>query len=248
MNKPFMKYAYHTDIGKRLRNEDHFHVPTTGDSVPFVAVADGMGGHAAGFRASELAIEGLCELLQEDVLLNPVGQLRRIVQKVNQTIYLHAHTEDGCRSMGTTLTLALLLDGRYIAVNVGDSRLYHYDGTTLEQITVDHSLVAILVENGEITQEEAYHHPQRNIITRALGTRAYETIDVFDKTWDAGDLLLLCSDGLHGTLTDEHIRGVLDCGLSLEQTCELLIERSLRAGATDNITVVLAQYEGGTSA
>ena len=242
-----MIYAAATHIGRRLKNEDNLYIPKGQGGIPFVAVADGMGGHAAGYRASTLAIEGMMEALGgfEAPAGDAVPALRGAVRAANSTIYRQAQTEQGCRGMGTPLTLALLYEQEYIAANIGDSRLYQFDGERLIQVTRDHSLVAVLVASGSITQEEAERHPQRNIITRALGTSPHEDADYFTRQWRRGDLLLLCSDGLYGCVPHAVLERVLKQRMPLVQTAEAFIQLALDAGGTDNITVVLTQNTGG---
>ncbi|HWR21961.1 MAG TPA: Stp1/IreP family PP2C-type Ser/Thr phosphatase [Feifaniaceae bacterium] len=245
-----MIYAACTHIGRRLKNEDSLYVPKRPGETAAVAVADGMGGHAAGLRASTLAVEGVSSALGQIRIPADaaVRALRDILQRINYDIYRHAQTEEGCRGMGTTLTLALLYETEYIAANIGDSRLYHFDGETLTQVTRDHSLVAVLVASGSITQEEADRHPQRNIITRALGTSAYEEADFFTRQWKTGDVLLLCSDGLYGSVPHEELTRALKSGAPLEETANTLINLALDAGGTDNITAVLVRNTGGDAA
>ena len=243
-----MKYAAQTHVGRRLRNEDNLYLPC-GCGVQLIAVADGMGGHAAGERASFLAVEGLRAALCSDpdgrLRGDPMLRIRQAIRQVNLDILEHARTEEGCRGMGTTLTLAMLFPDQYIAANIGDSRLYHFDGWSITQVTHDHSLVAVLVANGEITVEEANVHPQRNIITRALGTSEHEEADFFQRRWVKDDVLLLCSDGLYGSVTDEEMEEALRKDAPLTEICDELVFRALSAGATDNVTVVLARNEGG---
>lgn len=247
-----MIIASQTNIGRRISNEDSFLVPKEAHTLKLIAVADGMGGHAAGKRASYLAVTGLEEQLEEELRSglkgDPVKQLRDAIRVVNRDIFLHAQTEEGCRGMGTTLTLALLMEDQYIAANVGDSRLYHFDGWSLTQVTHDHSLVAVLVASGEITLAESYVHPHRNIITRALGTSKYEEADYFHRRWHAGDILMLCSDGLHGVLQDESLEEMLRREQPPQALCDMLIEAALAEGGTDNITVVMAKHTGGDPA
>ncbi len=242
-----MIYAARTHIGRRLKNEDSFYVPRLPEEPRLVAVADGMGGHAAGLRASTLAVEGLSSQLAsfDEPADMAVRALRQVLYTVNSDIYQHAQTEEGCRGMGTTLTLALLYEHEYIAGNIGDSRLYHFDGETLTQVTRDHSLVAVLVASGSITQEEADRHPQRNIITKALGTSSREEADFFHRNWETGDVLLLCSDGLHGCVPHADLLRALKSGERLEEIAQTLIQSALDAGGTDNITAVLVQNAGG---
>lgn len=241
-----MEYASGTHIGRRARNEDSFYVPQHDDSLRLIAVADGMGGHAAGKRASMLAVEGLVHTLSAGAYLNedPMTQLRTAIRTVNRVVYHHARQDEGCRGMGTTLALALILGGQYIAANIGDSRIYHLDEWRLMQVTQDHSFVAVLVQSGELTKEQANIHPQRNIITRAVGTMAHEEADYFQRRWNKGEVLMACSDGLHGTLSDEELEDCLRMESPLQDICDTLIERALSAGATDNISVVLAKHTG----
>ncbi len=242
-----MEYAFTTNIGRRLRNEDNYYIPREGDVTPLFMVADGMGGHAAGIRASTMAVEGLAALLGRKPLPEDVAKsVHDAIERVNLSIYRHAQANEGCRGMGTTLTLALIPEnGTYIAANVGDSRLYHFNGQSLAQVTTDHSLVAVLVATGEITKAEAARHPQRNIITRALGTGAYEEIDLFSRGFQPGDMLLLCSDGLHGMLSDDKIAHMLSEDRPLQETCDALVDAALLCGGTDNVTVVIVRLEGG---
>jgi protein phosphatase len=124
--------------------------------------------------------------------------------------------------------------------------VYHLDDWRLTQITQDHSLVAVLVETGEITKEQAHIHPQRNIITRAVGTMAHEEADYFQRRFNEGDILMACSDGLHGAVSDELLEDCLRMNQPLDLICDTLIEKALINGATDNITVALARNIGGT--
>jgi len=242
-----MIYAASTHIGRRPRNEDSLLVPDAG-APPLAAVADGMGGHAAGQRASSLAVEELKAAFSDAAQDDLLRSLRLAINAANHSVYMHAETEPGCRGMGTTLVLALALPREYIAANIGDSRLYCLREGVLTQITEDHSLVNMMVASGVITREEAARHPQRNIITRALGTSAYEEADYFRRPWNEGDLLLLCSDGLHGALTDEQIAEELLLTRPLQETADALVRRALEEGGTDNVTVVLVRNTGGDAA
>ncbi len=232
-----MEYAYGSNIGRRECNEDNFSVPATSGIEGLFAVADGMGGHAGGERASMLAVRGLEKRLRAESTSN---QLLEAVKGINLEIYRRAQQEEECRGMGTTLVLALAQEKRYSVLNVGDSRLYHYNGT-LSQITRDHSLVALMLEQGLITAEQAVRHPHRNIITRALGTNVQVEVDVYECTWEPGDMLLLCTDGLYGSVSDEDIASVMRMDAPLQEICDTLLTKALDAGATDNITVVIVR-------
>lgn len=243
-----MIYASKSSIGRRARNEDLFRVPKQEESVPFVAVADGMGGHAGGSVASKLVIAGMNEELRSIRGDDPVGMLLRAVSAVNMDVYRTGQDSADLSGMGSTLVCALLFSTRFIAANIGDSRLYHFDGEKLDQVTVDHSLVEVLLQSGHITPEEARVHPNRNIITRAMGLSARVEADIFDRVWNPGDILLLCSDGLSGSVPHEEMQSVLASDGPLQELCDALVESALEHGATDNITVVLVQNEEGACA
>ncbi|MDO4573160.1 MAG: Stp1/IreP family PP2C-type Ser/Thr phosphatase [Clostridia bacterium] len=240
-----MKYASKTDIGKRVRNEDAFRVPSEEESRPLIAVSDGMGGHNGGTTASSMVIEGLgAELGALSLSSDPVGALKSAVQRINTSVFRRAESDPALAGMGATLVCALLTEKHFIAANIGDSRLYHFDGETIEQITTDHSYVEMLAASGQISREEARTHPQRNLITRAVGISLRAELDVFVREWQPGDMLLLCSDGLHGCVEDEAIAEVLRGGAPLEEKCGSLVKLALESGGSDNITVVLALCEG----
>lgn len=240
-----MKYAVKTDIGKRVHNEDSYLLSEKSEFPMLFAVADGMGGHAAGSVASSLLVD---QLEQFDCKIEPdreIELLRHAIENANLGIFRAAEKDRALHGMGTTLVAALILGENYIAVNVGDSRMYQFSKNTLESVTTDHSLVEQLVLAGAITKEEARVHPQRNIITRAMGLSPVVDVDLFERTWSSGDIILLCSDGLHGSVEDEDIITVLSSGRSLASMCDLLVQIALDNGGTDNITVILVQLEEG---
>lgn len=240
-----MKYAVKTDIGKRVHNEDSYYLTEKSDLPMLFAVADGMGGHAAGSVASRMLVE---ELAIVDRIIEPNRELqflRQSIEHANFAIYQAAEKDHALRGMGTTLVAALILGTHYIAANVGDSRMFHYNGETLVTVTTDHSLVEQLVLAGAITKEEARVHPQRNIITRAVGVSPVVEVDLFERVWSAGDILVICSDGLHGAVEEDDIISVLSSGRSLESMCDLLLQLALDNGGTDNITAILVRLEEG---
>ena len=242
-----MKYAAKTDVGHRSGNEDACHIPKTAEENALVIVSDGMGGHNAGEVASSLVITGMLEEMQNLRRDDLAHQLSTAVMNVNLDVYRAAEDDGNLSGMGATLVCALLEDARYLCANVGDSRLYQFSDGALRQITRDHSYVQMLVDCGDITPEEARTHPRRNLIMRAMGADARVSVDLFDNAWKAGDLLLLCSDGLSGPVPDEEIAEILRAGGATEETCAALIRRALDNGGTDNITVVLAANGGGVS-
>ena len=240
-----MKYAVKTDIGKRVHNEDSYFLTENNDLPMLFAVADGMGGHAAGSVASRMLVEELALVERNIEPSRELQALRQAIEHANLAIYQAAEQDSTLRGMGTTLVAALILGTHYIAANVGDSRMFHFDGESLTTVTTDHSLVEQLVLAGAITKEEARVHPQRNIITRAVGVSPVVDVDLFERDWHAGDILLLCSDGLHGSVDEDDIISVLSSSRSLESMCDLLLQLALDHGGTDNITAVLVRLEEG---
>ena len=240
-----MKYAVKTDIGKRVHNEDNYLLSDKSEFPMLFAVADGMGGHAAGAVASKLLVE---QLAMFDEMVEPERELellRHAIESANLGIYRAAEKDLALSGMGTTLVAALILGREYIAANVGDSRMYQYHDKTLDTVTTDHSLVEQLVLAGAITKDEARVHPQRNIITRAMGVSPKVDVDLFERVWNPGDILVICSDGLHGSVEDEDMISVLSSNRSLESMCDLLVQLALDNGGTDNITVILVRFEEG---
>lgn len=237
-----MKYASISEKGVRPRNEDSCYIPAA-DETPLVIVADGMGGHAAGDTASAMAVAVIRDAFADAGNCCRDG-IAGAVEEANTAIFLRSRREPALAGMGTTLVFALLSPPGVLAANVGDSRIYLFSRGTLRQISEDHSLVAALVAMGEITREEAMVHPRRNIITRALGTKDEERADVFDFPWNKGDTLLLCTDGLHGTLSDGEIAAVLSGENDIERAARKLVSAALDAGSADNVTVVLVRNEG----
>jgi PPM family protein phosphatase len=223
-----------TDSGrKRRRNEDAFVL-----DPPLFAVADGMGGAQAGEVASRLAAAAFREFHEADEL-EPEERVAAIIQEANHRIYERARSDAQVSGMGTTITAALLSDSGVAIGHVGDSRAYRLRQGTLEQLTEDHSLVADLVRSGRLSPDEADTHPQRSVITRALGTDPEVDVDTFTVPAEPGDVFLLCSDGLTTMVGDEEIVETIGKASTLEQATKALVKAANRAGGEDNITVVL---------
>ena len=222
-----------TDVGRqRSANEDSLVL-----QPPFFAVADGMGGARAGEVASAIAagaFEGASAAGEA-----AEAQLARILREANRRIYDLAVTDESRRGMGTTLTAAKVHDSEVSLGHVGDSRAYRLRDGELEQITRDHSLVAELERSGQITPEAAEHHPQRSIITRALGPEPDVEVDTYTLSARAGDLFLLCSDGLTSMISDDEVAAVLRTSATLDDAADALIKAANQSGGKDNITVVL---------
>lgn len=230
-----------TDVGRqRNHNEDAvFAAP------PLFVVADGMGGHAAGEIASELAVQTISQVAPA----YPSGpMLDNAVQEANRAVYAASCANERRSGMGTTVTAALLLQTRLAIAQVGDSRAYLLHRGTLQQLTRDHSLMQDLIDAGEITPAEARIHPQRNFITRALGTGPSVKADIYELNVSPGDRLLLCSDGLSGMLEDDDIEHVLST-VRNPQTCATnLIRAANRAGGYDNISAIVVDVPGNDAA
>lgn len=234
-----MIYAGVSVQGRRNRNEDCIFLPQNG-GLPLVIVADGMGGHNAGYLASRIAVDAAVRAVEKGDMDKPAELLQHAAEEANRAILAHADGDYTCRGMGTTMVMALLFTDHYIAANIGDSRLYHFHQDTLIQITRDHSYVWEMVHAGYITPEEARTHPQRNIITRALGTPDIGPIDLFENPWQPQDMLFLCTDGLYGSLDARDIERVLREEEDLQTACETLVQIASYGGSTDNISVVLS--------
>ena len=245
-----MIYASKSITGLRANNEDSVAIKTYGGgSVLFAAVADGMGGPAAGEVASRTVADTMTEELDPALIgTEPEKTLRNSVLAANLAVYRLAHDNSDYLGMGSTLVCAAVTAGSFTAANVGDSRLYLFSGGGLRQITTDHSMVASLVSSGVITEEQAMIHPMRNIITRAVGIELAVSPDLYTGTWSEGDTLLLCSDGLHGALGPSGIAGILSRELSPEELCGELVEAASAAGSTDNISVIVIRNMGGDPA
>jgi protein phosphatase len=231
-----------SDCGsKRSSNEDAFGI--SAEHGVYV-VCDGMGGAAAGEVASALAVSEVLRVLTARPDATPLEDLvEEAVRAANQTIHSRAERDPELHGMGTTL-VGLVTEGRRALVfNVGDSRCYRMRNSSLVQISQDHSLVEEQVRMGRITHAEALRSPHRNVITRALGTETSVEPDLFELKAEAGDLFLLCSDGLTNELPDPLIESMLAADLSLNELCTRLVDAANRAGGHDNITCLLVRAE-----
>ena len=228
-----------TDTGRRRRhNEDAFVA-----EPPLFAVADGMGGAQAGELASSLAAAALKDSQE------PSGggeeRVDELIQQANRRVYERQSQDAAASGMGTTMTVALVEDGRVAFGHVGDSRAYLIRGGALEQLTEDHSLVAELVRSGRLSPEEAEGHPQRSVITRALGTDPDVDVDTFSVETKLGDLFLICSDGLTSMVDDETIlEEIARNRHDLKSAAKALVRAANKGGGEDNITVVFFEIGG----
>lgn len=236
-NKAGLSFGSRTDVGHvRDHNEDSLIVVP-----PLFAVADGMGGHEAGEVASELTIKTLEELAPN----HPDAQaLERAVEAANLNVLRAPSDGIGREGMGTTLTAAMVEGERLLIAQVGDSRAYLLHEGELQQLTRDHSLMMDLIEAGQITPEQARVHPNRSVITRAIGSDPNMKPDIYELNIASGDRLLLCSDGLSTMLEDDEIQSVMRHTPDPQQCASNLVDAALQAGGYDNVTVVVVDVEG----
>ena len=234
-----MLYASESTVGKRSRNEDKCITKEFGD-VLFAAVADGMGGHAAGDVASRLTLDTVIDELSEFQLKDdPEKALKRALNEANLQVYRVAQDNPEYHGMGSTVVCVVLNGTDYTVANVGDSRVFKISGDTVEQISQDHSLVWELYKANIITEEDICTHPLRNIITRSIGNELTVSADFFTGTLLPGETLLLCSDGLHGSVSKKDILDIVSRDKDLKTCCRTLIDTALDNDSSDNITVVL---------
>src|SRR3954454_7613284 len=226
-----------SDLGlQRQGNEDNYFV-----RAPLFVVADGMGGAQAGEVASEMAVESFNTGLPDG---DPGEGLREIIEEANRRIHARSRESSGKAGMGTTVTAAYVGEHDVTIAHVGDSRCYLVRDGSLTRLTRDHSLVEELVARGKLTPEQAETHPQRSVITRALGPEASVQVDIITEPAQAGDLFLVCSDGLTSMVREPTLKPLLVGGQeSLEELGRSLIAAANEAGGRDNITVILFKLE-----
>ncbi len=231
------------DIGKcRKINQDYISVSEEpiGNLPNLFLVADGMGGHKAGDLASEYTVAKVQEAVSKSMQTIPYQILKGAFQYANQKLLEKAGESDSYTGMGTTLVAATVKNDAVYVVNVGDSRLYKI-GDKIEQITEDHSLVEEMVRMGEISKEQARNHPDKNIITKAMGVSDTVEPDYFDTDLQKGECLLMCSDGLTNMVSDRQIKEIVELRTDLESCAKELIRAANQNGGRDNIAVVLIE-------
>ena len=233
-----------TDVGqKRKMNQDYVFASAdpVGNLPNLFVVADGMGGHNAGDYASSHAVGIVVEEIREDADFNPVKVIRHAIESANTEIITQAQKDEKLRGMGTTMVAATIVGHYAYVANVGDSRLY-VAGEQIQQITKDHSLVQEMVRMGELNAEEARNHPDKNIITRALGAERTVDVDFFDLKLEPESVILMCSDGLSNMVEDSRIKEILSRrDEALDERGRTLIGEANRNGGKDNIAIVLIE-------
>lgn len=229
-----------THVGKvRKNNEDYYYIDGKGLSV----LADGMGGHLAGDVASKSAVDYIRNNFYNIAKVDDLTvHLRTMVESVNEHIYLLSNSSEQYKDMGTTLIVAYVDENKKMFyAHVGDSRLYLYRHGNLRRFTQDHSLVEELLSKGAITEYEARLHPQKNIITRAIGIHNQVQVDVGCEQLELGDMFLICTDGLSNMIDDRQLENMLKHGEALDSLADCLINEANKNGGSDNITVVIGK-------
>ena len=239
-----MKTFSMTHIGQRREmNQDYMYTSETavGNLPNLFLVADGMGGHAAGEYASRFTVEKLVEKIKESSQTEPVALMKESVEQVNAMLLAEANADRAKAGMGTTIVAATVIGDKLFAANVGDSRLYVINEESITQITRDHSLVEEMVRLGEMNKEDAKDHPDKNIITRAIGVMPEVAPDFFEISLKDQDMILMCSDGLTNMIDDIDIKKIVLGQRDIVEKAEKLVETANQNGGRDNITVVLVE-------
>jgi len=233
-----------TDIGEKRRiNQDYVfcEVNSIGNLPNLFIVADGMGGHNAGDYASRFCVEFFTEHIRNSDITSPIALIEEAITVTNDKLYEKSKQQADYEGMGTTFVAATICDNVMYVANIGDSRLYVISNEII-QITEDHSLVQAMVKTGELDKDEAKSHPNKNIITRALGTNETAQPDFFEVELDEGDIVLLCSDGLTNMLNDETIEKIIrENADNLQAATEILVKQANENGGKDNITVIIVK-------
>ena len=234
-----------TDVGKkRSANEDYLGKADTPNGRA-VVVCDGMGGHVGGATASHIAVDTILGFLRENFRNDPREAIGEAIDAANQAILNHARTHPELTGMGSTCVLLLVRKGKVYIGHVGDSRIYLVRSKTIHQLTVDHSVVQELLDAGAISKEQAEHHPHKNEITNALGLPDMKPATVRDEpiSPEAGDVFLLCSDGLSNMVDDNHIAHIAsNFDMTTQQRANTLVQRANDNGGFDNITCALVEF------
>ena len=236
-----MEYCYITDPGKvRERNEDSVTICEDGAGEVLLIVADGMGGHKNGEIASSIALNLISERFKS---ISSVGNkedainwIQNTVSEANVAIFKYVSTHPESQGMGTTIVLSVLTPSFLLIGNIGDSSGYVYKNNKIHKITVDHTLVNLLVKSGELTPEEAKNHPKKNVLMKALGSSTNVEMDIFNVELNV-DGIFLCSDGLTNMLDDNQIARVLNEEAPLKERLEQLVFKANNRGGNDNITM-----------
>ncbi|MFP7494131.1 Stp1/IreP family PP2C-type Ser/Thr phosphatase [Terribacillus saccharophilus] len=240
-----MRGFFITDRGQiRSHNEDAGGVFSNSNAQYLAVIADGMGGHKAGDVASQLAISHLRSWWETAAVFDSPQQteeaIKQAIKDVNTSVYGASQESEELSGMGTTVVAAVCTDDFVTIAHIGDSRCYLLNEEGFKQVTEDHSLVNELVRSGEITEQDAEHHPRKNVLLRALGTDQDVEMDLVSITWEAGDRLLLCSDGLSNKIDKQELLQYLTSGEEIEHIAARLVTIANERGGEDNISLIIA--------
>lgn len=234
-----------TDVGAvRKQNQDAYFVSDGAREHPFAVVCDGMGGAHGGDIASTMAVRSFAETMEAGLASGAedlAALLKKSVDRANELVRYRAGVDPQYHDMGTTLVGAVIEQEKVRLINIGDSRAYLISAQGIRKVTRDHSLVEDLVRSGKITSEAARRHPDKNVITRALGAERVARADLYEIPRREGDVLLLCSDGLSNMMTDQELLFELLHGGEMDTSCQRLLQLALSRGAPDNVTAVVIQ-------
>ena len=242
-----MRYSYITDPGKvRERNEDSVNIVSNASGEVLMAVADGMGGHKDGEVASSIALnhiatrfKSISSVGNKEDAINWIGE---IVKEANALIYKYVAEHKESTGMGTTMVLAILTKEFLLMGNIGDSSGYVIKNKKLHKVTVDHTLVNLLVKSGELSEKEAKNHPKKNVLMRALGASVDVEVDIFNVELGI-DGIFLCSDGLTNMLDDNTIEKILNSDMTIEEKLDKLVFKANNRGGSDNISIAYLNKE-----
>ncbi len=243
-NRALMKTASLSDKGKRRQlNQDVVYSSElpVGNLPNLFMIADGMGGHKAGDYASRYAVDTICREAEQSAERNPERILQSAINKANTGIFELSNENRDLEGMGTTVVVATIYGNCLKVGNVGDSRLYIVNGKNIRQITTDHSLVEEMIKMGGLDRESARTHPNKNIITRAVGVTYAVLADFYEVELQKGDIILLCSDGLSNMLEDEEIRMIVNAQRDIMEKAEALVRVANLNGGRDNISLILIE-------
>lgn len=233
-----------TDVGNyRSLNEDYLDYFITDDYSAFV-IADGMGGHNAGEVASKMAVDNILKFIKKNIDKYPMSEIIiEAFKKANNVVYEYACKNEKMYGMGTTVTACLISQNLLYIANVGDSSCFFIDDIGIRKITKDHSLVQQLLDEGSITEEQAMHHPNKNIITRAVGTSNDLEVDLYDLSNNKYKYIVLCTDGLSNEVEKEDIYKIVTSSQDVNEACKELINLAKERGGKDNISVLIVGGE-----
>lgn len=240
-----MRFYAKSDIGKtRSMNQDSFYVPADNVELKLYILADGMGGYKGGEIASRVAVTATEKYIKEKFYLLEKRDKKSIMKVIedaiefaNTAIYEESEQDEELQDMGTTIEVCLIYKNKVYIGHIGDSRIYQIRNNIIERVTTDHSYVEKLVRDGEITREESYTHPKKNLLIKALGTDEKAEPDLIDISIQKDDVLLICSDGLTNMLKEDRILEIVE--QDVENAVDVLIEEANNEGGLDNITVII---------